>query len=171
MSTNDRSSTRRRRDKRLCALVLLCGLSASTFACSRATTDPPPAASATAAPEPPPPATPAGPDELALVAPLVVGSSLGDFEVREIQAVQRGVLNIVCAKGRSVVHLFIALASDKGPEPPAEAGKYAIFYSLRKGDPSDAERLAKALAEIVGKHSDVPVPKGMTEFVPVPIPI
>lgn len=100
-----------------------------------------------------------------------MGHSLADFEVVEIHAVQKGVLDVVCRKGRSVVRLWIALASDKGPEPPAETGKYAVFYSVRSGDPADAERLAKALAEIVGKHSDVPVPKGMTEFVPAAIPL
>jgi len=114
---------------------------------------------------------PAGIEELALVAPLVVGSSLGDFEVVEIDAIQKGVLDVVCRKGRSVVRLWIALASDKGPEPPAQAGKYAVFYSVRGGDPADAERLAKALADVVGKHADVPVPKRLTEFVPAPIPL
>jgi len=101
----------------------------------------------------------------------VVGSSLADFEVIEIHAIQKGVLDVVCRKGRAAMRLSIALASDKGPEPPATAGKYAVFYSVRSGDPADAERLAKALAEIVGKHSDVPVPQGMTEFVPAAIPL
>lgn len=105
------------------------------------------------------------------MAPIVVGGSLSDFEVIEVQAVQKGALGIVCRKGRSVVRLWISLASDKGPEPPATAGKYAVFYAVRSGDPADAERLAKTLAEIVEKHSDVPVPKGLTEFVPTPIPL
>jgi hypothetical protein len=118
-----------------------------------------------------PPASSAGPEELALIAPLVVGGSLLDFEVVEIQALQKGVLNIVCRKGRSNVRLWIALAAEKSPEPPAEAGKYAVFYSVRSGDPVDAEKLTKALAEIVKKHSDVPVPKGMAEFVPARIPL
>ena len=128
-------------------------------------------ASSSSAPAAPPVARAAGAEELALVAPLVVGSSLVDFEVIEIHAMHKGVLDIVCRKGRSVVRLWIALASETGPEPPAMSGKYAVFYSVRSGDPADAERLAKALAEIVGKHSDVPIPKGMIEFVPAPIPL
>ncbi len=140
-------------------------------ACSRATTDPPPVPSATAARSVERPPPPAGPAELALIAPLTVGGALGDFTVREVQAVQKGVLNIVCVKDRSTVRLWIALGSENGPQPPAEADKYAIYYSVRNADSSDAERLAKALAEIVGKHSDVPVPQGMTEFVPTSVPL
>jgi hypothetical protein len=172
MSTKAFYFARRTHEKCL-IFCLSCGLSVAALACSRETTEPPPPAPTEATtPAKLAPAAPAGPAELALVAPLVVGGSLGDFQVREIQAVRKGVLNVICAKDRSVVRLSIALASEKGPEPPAEAGKYAVFYSLRRGsDPSEAERLAKALAEIVAKHSDVPVPQGMTEFVPAAIPM
>lgn len=169
MSTKERVVTH---EKRAVLLVVLGCLSWSIHGCSRSSTDASSTTtSSTTAPASPQPAPPAGAEELALVAPIVVGGSLGDFEVIEVQALQKGVLNIDCRKGRSVVRLWIARASDKGPEPPAEAGKYAVFYSVRSGDPADAEGLAKALAEIVGKHSDVPVPKGMTEFVPAPIPL
>lgn len=168
MSTKDRLDIRA---KDAVLLGFLVCLSWPIGGCSRSSADTSSTASSTSTPTAPPPAPPAGAEELALVAPLVVGGSLGDFEVIEVQALQKGVLNIVCRKGRSIVRLWIALASEKGPEPPAQMGKYAVFYSVRSGDPADAERLAKALAEIVGKHSDVPVPKGMTEFVPAPIPL
>jgi hypothetical protein len=145
------------------------------FGCSRNAPDPGPESSskraAAPAPAPPPPVLPAGPEELALLAPLVVGSSLADYEVAEIHAVRKGVIELVCRKDRANVRLSIALAADKGPEPPARADTYAIYYSLRNADPAEAERLAKALAEIVGKHLDVPVPKGLTEFVPAGIPL
>ncbi len=168
MSTKDHSETYLKG-----AVLLVCVVSASwrNCDCSPSSTDTRATTSSTVAPAPPPPAPTAGAEELALVAPIVVGGSLGDFEVIEVQALQKGVLNIVCRKGRSVVRLWISLASDKGPEPPAQAGKYAVFYSVSSGDPAEAERLTKALAGIVGKNSDVPVPKGMTEFVPAPIPL
>ena len=146
---------------------------ASLPACSRSSSSteaaPGPATSGSARPNPV--VARAGPNELALVAPLVVGGSLDGCEVTEIQAIHRGVLNVVCRKERSTMRLWIALASDKGPEPPAKADKYAVFYSASGLEPAEAERLSKALAEIVGKHADVPVPKGMTEFVPAAIPL
>ncbi|UQA56285.1 hypothetical protein [Polyangium aurulentum] len=158
----------------LCTAALAC-------ACERATQDPPPAPSAPAAsavsvvsaprPPPPPPPRPAGPEELALVAPLVPGARLEDFEVREVRAVQGGVLTLVLAKDRATVRLSVALAEDGGPAPPALAGRYAVFYSLRNAQPEDGERLARALARILDKHADVPAPPGLGPFVPSPIPI
>ena len=140
-------------------------------ACARDDRPADPAPPATSS-RPAPPPRPAGPAELALVAPLTPGGTLEGFTVREIFAVENGVLTLVCAKDRAVVRLSIALAADGGPAPPALAGKYAVFYSARgKSDPQDAERLARALAAILEKHPDVPVPPGMTSFVPTPIPI
>lgn len=151
--------------------LLLSLLACSSPGCSKPTADPSPVSSSKAVPPAPPPAGPAGPEELALIAPLVIGSKLGDYEITKIHAIHKGVLEIVCRHDRSQVRLSIALLSEKGPAPPAQAGKYAVFYSLRNGDPAEAERLAKSLAEIVEKHSDVAVPKGMTEFVPAAIPM
>ncbi len=153
------------------AVVLLA--SASLPACSRtsSSTDATPAPAPSGSARSNPAVAPAGPNELALVAPLVVGGSLDGCEVTEIQAIHRGVLNVVCRWERSTMRLWIALASDKGPEPPAKADKYAVFYSASGIEPAEAERLSKTLADIVAKHADVPVPKGMTEFVPAAIPL
>lgn len=105
------------------------------------------------------------------MAPLVVGSELEGFSVRAIDSIEDGILVIALEKDHARVRLWIALAADGGPEPPASAGKYAIFYALRGAEPSDGERLARALAAILEKHADVPVPPGMTKFVPKPQPI
>ena len=114
---------------------------------------------------------PAGPAERALIAPLAEGSALGDYEVREIQAVgPEGAMQVVCAKGRAVVRLSVALATDDGPEPAALAGRYAIFYSLRGASPEEGEQLARALAEILSKNDAAPVPSGMAPFAPPPRP-
>jgi hypothetical protein len=154
------------------AFAFLLGVAVATsLGCSKGSTEAAPGSSSKAVPNEPPPTTPAGPEELALIAPLVVGSKLGAYEVTKILAVHKGVLEIFCRNDRAQVRLSIALLSEKGPEPPAQTDKYAVFYSNRGGDPADAERLAKSLAEILGKHSDVPVPKGMTEFVPSAIPM
>lgn len=114
---------------------------------------------------------PAGPAERALVAPLAEGSALGDYEVRELQAVgPEGAMQVVCAKGRAVVRLSVALATDEGPEPAALAGRYAIFYSQRGASPEDGERLARALAEVLSKNDAAPAPPGMAPFAPPPRP-
>jgi len=153
-------------------MVLLLGVAVdSSLGCSVNPPEPAPVSSSKPVTHAPPPAGPAGPEELALIAPIVVGSKLGAYEVTKIQAIHKGVLEIVCRHDRAQVRLSIALLSEKGPEPPAQTDKYAVFYSNRGGEPAEAERLAKSLAEILGKHSDVPVPKGMTEFVPAAIPM
>ena len=133
-----------------------------------------------ASPEPRPP-LPAGPAERALLAPLTEGAPLGDYEVREIHAVDpEGRLRIVCVKGRAegraegrekrreVVRLDVVLASEGGPEPPAETMRYAIFYSLKGAPPEDGERLAKALAEVLQKNEAAPPPPGMAPYTPQP---
>jgi hypothetical protein len=158
-------------------LATLFFTAALACACERTAPDPPAApsasaASAVSAPRPPPPARrPAGPAELALVAPLVPGARLEDFEVREVRAVEAGVLTLVCAKDRATVRLSVALAEAEGPPPPALAGRYAVFYSLRNAEPEDGDRLARALARILDAHADVPTPPGLGPFVPSPIPI
>jgi hypothetical protein len=124
-----------------------------------------PSAVASSAPKPSP--RPAGPAELALVAPLMPGSSLLDFTVREIHAVDRGRLRVVCGKDKAVVRLDVALLDAEGAVvPPASAGRYAVFYSLRGGAPEDGDRLARALAHLIGAHASAPPPPGMTTFTP-----
>jgi hypothetical protein len=151
------------------------------------TPPPPPAAPAPPSVAPPPlprptsvarpirpPAT-ATPVELAVVAPLAPGSDLGGFVVREIRGVERGRMRVVCEKGRDTVRLDVALdgaAPDAGAGalPPATAGKFAIFYALDGGaTPEDGERLAKALAVVIGRGK-APPPPGMTPFTPGPKP-
>lgn len=114
----------------------------------------------------PPPPPPAGAEELALVAPLAKGSELGGYEVRDIFGVQDGVMRLVCVKAQATVRLDIALSGEGGPEPPATAGKYAIYYSLKGAFPEDGLALAQKLAKVLEGHQDAPAPKGMTRFVP-----
>ena len=66
----------------------------------------------------------AGAAELALVAPLVPGSALADFEIAEIQAMSaEGVLRVMCQRGEASVALDVGLVADDGPTPPAVAGR------------------------------------------------
>lgn len=112
---------------------------------------------------------PAGAAERALLAPLREGSPLGDFEVKSIGAVnEQGVLRVVCAGDRAEVRLDIALLADDGPEPPAVAGRYAIFYSLKNATPEDGERLAAALAAVLNANAAAPIPPGLAPFTPAP---
>ena len=117
-----------------------------------------------------PPAPPRAPttEELALLAPLTKGSSLAGWEIIRIEGTDRGALRVVCAQKRSLVRLYVALASDDGPAPPAAAGKFAVFYSLKDASAQDGERLATELAAILEKNKDAPPPPGMTPFQPRP---
>lgn len=132
-----------------------------------------PAVPSASAPGREPPA--AGPDELRLLAPLVVGADLGGFTVRRIRGVEGGVLRLSCARGREVVRLDVALAGDgpdggEGPPPPATAGRYAIFYALVGAVPEDGERLARLLGRVIEGNAGAPAPAGMTTFAPAPKP-
>jgi len=126
---------------------------------------PPPAGSEASA------AIPAGPAELALVAPVVSGRRLVDgWTVRDIRGVEGGTFRLDLAEdaGHGRVLLHVALASDEGPPPPAEAGRYAIFYSAREVSSDVAERLAQSLAKVIEKNRAAPEPPGMTAFRPRP---
>lgn len=107
-------------------------------------------------------------EEMAIVAPLTKGSTLGGWDVVRVEGTDRGALRVVCVQKRSVVRLYIALASDDGPAPPAVAGKFAIFYSLKDASAEDGERLATELAAVIKKNKDAPPPPGMTPFQPRP---
>src|SRR5262249_32277271 len=120
---------------------------------------------------PAPPPSPAGPAELAVIAPLGPGKKLTErWTVREIRAVRDGTLRVVCAedggRGRGRVDLEIALSEDDGPSPPAVAGRFAIFYEARRAPPETAAELATALAKVIEKNKNVAPPPGLTAFRP-----
>lgn len=119
---------------------------------------------------PPSPRRAASPAELALVAPLAPGVDLGSFAVREIRGVDRGVMEVICAKDKRVVRLEVALVDPEGVVPPATAGRYAIYYSLRGATPEEGELLARKLAAVLNANAAVPPPEGMTSFKPDPKP-
>ncbi len=116
------------------------------------------------------PRAPAGAAELALVAPLAPGATLGAFRVREVLAVSEGSMRVVCESDASVVTLEIALDDEQQARPPASSGRYAIYYSGRRVLPDDAAALARALAEVVGKNASAPVPPGMSRYDATPKP-
>lgn len=106
---------------------------------------------------------PAGPAELAVVAPLRPGDALADFEVTAILAVDAaGALRVACEQGEAGLTLEVTLATDTGPPPPARAGRYAIFYALRVGATHEqGQRLAAALAAVLAANAETPIPPGM----------
>ncbi|MBA3547020.1 MAG: hypothetical protein H0T76_11095 [Nannocystis sp.] len=110
---------------------------------------------------------PAGPAELALVTPLMPGSTLADFEIAEIQAVSAGgALRVICGRGDATVTLDVGLVAAGGPTPPAVAGRYAIFYSIRGATSQEGERLAVALAAILEQNEAASIPPGMAPYRP-----
>ncbi len=101
------------------------------------------------------------------MSPLSRGSEVAGFVVREISGVRKGRMRVVLARKEAVVRLDIALVDPEGPVPPATAGRYAVYYSLRGSTPEDGERLAKKLAAAIQKNN-APPPAGMTTFTPDP---
>jgi len=135
--------------------------------------EPPPGSRSKQQETPPPEASPAserepaGEAELALVAPLREGGPLEGFRVTEIHAVDGdGLLRLVCRKGGAAVKLDVALRSEGGPEPPAFAGRYAVFYATEAASPAQGAVLARALAAILAANAAVPVPPKLGPFVP-----
>jgi hypothetical protein len=138
-------------------------------ACRADPPGPDPAPSSSTPASAPPPhrgGRPASAAELGVLAPLAPGSVLGGFTIREIRAVEHGTLRVVCARGNEVVRLDVALADPEGALPPATAGRYAIFYSLRGAAPEDGDRLAQDFAAVIATNAAAPVPAGMTTFTP-----
>ena len=76
-------------------------------------------------------------------------------------------MRVVFARKDAVVRLDVALVDPEGPVPPATAGRYAVYYSLRGATPEDGERLAKKLAGVIARNA-APPPAGMTTFKPDP---
>lgn len=105
--------------------------------------------------------------ELALLAPLGPGATLGDFEVTEVLPIgDAGTLRVVCARDGVGVALDVALADKDGPRPPASTGRYAIFYALRGASQEEGERLALALAAFLEHNAAAPIPPGMGPYRP-----
>ncbi len=111
-------------------------------------------------------APPAGPVELAILAPIVVGSTSKGWKIEAISAVHEGAITVrfVEEKGRGVVDLFVSASSDDGAPPPATAGRYAIFYSVRRALPEHGDRLAGVLARAIEKNAAAPVPPGLAPY-------
>lgn len=127
-----------------------------------------PAETTTAGGESAPPRPPTK-EEIAVIAPLATGSKLGDFDVVEIHGVTDGGIEIVTRKGAARIVLTVALLAQGGPAPPASTDRYAVFYSLRGAEPTDGERVAKALAAVLEANRSTPPPPGMSAFVPRPV--
>jgi hypothetical protein len=156
----------------VCAILF--GAAAATTLAGRRLGDgapgPSPSAALIGAPSPsaeaPAKAPPAGPGELAILAPIVVGSTSKGWKIEAISAVHEGAITVrfVEEKGRGVVELFVTASSDDGAPPPATAGRYAIFYSARRALPEDGDRLAGVLARAIEKNTAAPVPPGLAPY-------
>ena len=156
------------------ALALVVAVGAGAFAArSRLFSGPPPAHSSLAEPvssNPPPRVLPpAGPAELAVVAPLTAGSEIDTWQLKELSAVDEGAIHLIFApqKGRGRIEVLIALNDDQGPTPPMVVGRYAIFYSVKRVMQSEGDALARAVAKRVEKNKDLPPPPGLAAYHPV----
>jgi hypothetical protein len=175
---NDEKAAQARKKSRTALAViiaLLIGAAVASTVAVRRLGDSAPAASASTSligapsadtPPPGPKPPPAGPQELAIFAPIVVGSTSKGWKIEEISAVHEGSIQVrfVEEKGRGVVDLIIAAPSEDGALPPVTTEHYAIFYSARRALPEDGDRLAKLLARAIEKNPTAPVPPGLTPY-------
>ena len=167
----------RTRIARILAIPILAAVAVATTLAVRRIPGPAPAASvaligAPSADQPPqaPPPPPAGPVELSIFAPIVVGSTSKGWKIEAISAVHEGhiAVRFVEEKGRGVVDLFVAANTDDGAMPPATAGPYAIYYSARRALPEEGDRLANVVARAIAKNAAAPVPPGLAPYVALP---
>jgi hypothetical protein len=110
---------------------------------------------------------PAGPKELAIVAPLHVGAALGDCTVQRIDAVHDGAMDIGCTCGPMAATLHVALAAAEGKVPPVTAGPYAIYYSSL-ASAGDMTPLCLSLAKLLEANAATPVPPGLGPYLDQP---
>ena len=177
MGNDGEAALQRRKSRTALALVIavLVGAAVATTVAVRGIGDGAPASSASAAligapsagtPPPAPRPPPAGPAELAIFAPIVVGSTSKGWKIEEISAVHEGSIQVrfVEEKGRGVVDLLVAAPSEDGAAPPVTTEHYAIFYSARRALPEEGERLAKVLARAIEKNPTAPVPPGLAPY-------
>lgn len=117
------------------------------------------------APRRPPPATkPAGPDELALLAPLEAGGTLADWNLQFIGSIHGGRLPLLLEREGVKIRLDVVLASEDAPEPPAKTRRFHVYYRATQPAQEDAQKLARALAEVVAKNGSVAPPPGMATY-------
>ncbi len=121
--------------------------------------------------------SPAGPAELALVAPLAPGAELEGYTVRRVDAVFDGTVGVVLERGPDRVRLDVAMAGPdgaRGDRVGAAAGTYAIYaidvvnHTVDGAPAEDAERVAKALAGILTGGAPRPAPPGLGPLREIP---
>jgi hypothetical protein len=108
--------------------------------------------------------SPAGPAELALVAPLAPGAELEGYTVKRIDAVFDGTVGVLLERGPDRVRLDVAMAgpdSASGNRVGAAAGTYAVYDRVEGAPTDDGERVAKALARILADGIPRPAPPGL----------
>jgi hypothetical protein len=113
----------------------------------------------------PPVLRPPNAAELAVIAPVTVGSTLEGFRINAIQGTDAGHLSLLVSNAEQPTAAFqlqVFLTGTQGPPPPGVGGRYAIYYKGDRYDPSVGKVIA-ALAQIVGKN-DAPPPPGMTAY-------
>jgi hypothetical protein len=108
----------------------------------------------------PPP--PAGSAELAVLAPIAPGSSFEGWKVAHISAVHHGAIRIDLERTGERAALTIYASKAGPPPPPATVGPYAVYYSAKQA--SEGDKLARALAKVLERHRDAPVPVGLGAF-------
>jgi hypothetical protein len=110
-----------------------------------------------------PPPKQAGPAELALVAPLKVGSSIEGYDVLAVYGIENGNVWVVVGKGEHTGYFAVA-KSGPGVPAPFTAGPYSVYYALGQFSGEDAMRLIGAFNPMIKANVAVPVPPGLGPY-------
>ena len=101
-------------------------------------------------------ARPIRPEEMALFAPLTVGSRLGPSTVTAINGMRDGYLSINVRIGSTPLTIYITRVTDR------ETGRFSYYFM--GGSTPDIEATLTELRRIVASHNDVPVPPDLHPF-------
>lgn len=112
---------------------------------------------------------PAGPEVIAALGGLQVGSEIAGWKVSWVGSVDdQGQIRILAERGGEQMRLSVALDGD-GPRPPARVGPYALYYEATERVHGASEEECKRVIEALAKRmSEVDAAAPPTGLRPLP---
>lgn len=101
-------------------------------------------------------ARPIRPEEMALFAPLEVGSALGPATVTGFNGMRDGYLSVNVRIGSTPLTVYVTRAGAR------ENGRYSLYFM--GGSTPPIEATLTALRQVMASHNDVPVPPDLHPF-------
>ena len=102
-------------------------------------------------------------DELAILAPIAPGTSLGDFRVDKILA-HNDILRVDASHGDIVIHVDIAFVGPRSPEPSKKVGRYGIYFQSARASVATAHSVCDLVGVSLQANANQPPPATMKDF-------